>query len=248
MLIGGLQKITLIDFPGKIAATVFLSGCSFRCPWCYNPELVLPEKIKDHPKIPEKDFFDFLKDRKNLLEGVCITGGEPTINEDLPDFIKKIKKLDYLVKLDTNGSNPKMLKELIADKLIDYVAMDIKAPREKYNETIGMFEQCQPIDPNSSLNCWSQKILDNVEESVNILKEGNVDFEFRTTIIPTFHKKEDIVKIVRWISPAKKYFLQNFRPEKTVNPEFLKIKPYTLKYILGIQKAIAPFFEVCQVR
>jgi len=113
MLIGGLQKLTLIDYPGKLAATVFLIGCNFRCPWCYSRELVLPEEIKKQPQIPEKDFFAFLKKRKGLLEGVVICGGEPTIQRGLPDFIKKIKKVGYAVKLDTNGSNPKMLKNLI---------------------------------------------------------------------------------------------------------------------------------------
>lgn len=153
MKIGGLQKTTLIDFPGKLACTVFISGCNFFCPWCYSPELVLPEKIKSqlHPhtkrgkkafalqdsetprygvgaRISEKEVFDFLKSRKGLLEGVVICGGEPTMNKELPEFIKKIKDLGFLVKLDTNGSNPEMLEELIDKKLIDYVAMDIKAP------------------------------------------------------------------------------------------------------------------------
>jgi len=128
MLLGGLQKTTLIDYMGKIAATVFLVGCNFRCPWCYSSELVLPEKIKNQPEISEKDFFEFLESRKGLLEGVVVCGGEPTINKDLPDFIKKIKKMGFLIKLDTNGSNPQMIKKLIDDELIDYVAMDIKAP------------------------------------------------------------------------------------------------------------------------
>ncbi|MBU3934821.1 anaerobic ribonucleoside-triphosphate reductase activating protein, partial [Patescibacteria group bacterium] len=123
MKIGGLQRTTLIDYPGKIAATVFLSGCNFFCPWCYSPELVLPEKIKKQPKVSEKEFFAFLKERQGLLGGVVICGGEPTMQKGLPDFIKKIKKLGFSVKLDTNGSNPRMLKDLIDKKLIDYVAM-----------------------------------------------------------------------------------------------------------------------------
>ena len=136
MTIGGLQKLTLIDYPGKIACTVFLFGCNFKCPWCYNPELVLPEKIKKQTGISEKEFFNFLENRKGLLQGVVICGGEPTINQDLPKFIKKIKKMGYAVKLDTNGSNPKMLKELISKKLIDYVAMDIKFPQNRYSELL----------------------------------------------------------------------------------------------------------------
>jgi len=234
--ISGEQKTTLIDYPGRVAATVFLSGCNFRCPWCYSPELVLPEKIKKQPKISEEGFFKFLKERKGLLDGVVICGGEPTINNNLPDFIKKIKKLGYLIKLDTNGSNPRMLKNLIDKKLIDYVAMDVKLPKERYCEIAGM------------LDCQDNEILKNIEKSINILKEGMVDYEFRTTVVPTIHKKEDIIKIAKWIRGAKRYYLQNFRPEKTIDKKFEKIKPYPQEYLLGIQKAIAPFFEICQAR
>ncbi|XOB46652.1 MAG: anaerobic ribonucleoside-triphosphate reductase activating protein [Candidatus Nealsonbacteria bacterium] len=236
MQIGGLQKLTLIDFPGRLAATVFLTGCDFRCPFCYSAELVLPEKIKNQPKLSQKEFFDFLKDRKGLLKGVVICGGEPTINRNLAQFIKKIKDLGYLVKLDTNGSNPVMLKTLIGKKLIDYVAMDVKAPKEKYKEVVGL------------LGCWTDKILRNIEKSINILKESKIDFEFRTTVIPNLLKKEDILKIAHWIKPAPKYFLQNFKPEKTIDPKFEKIKPYPQEYLLEIQKAISPFFDICQIR
>ena len=231
MQIGGLQKLTLIDYPGRLAATVFLCGCNFRCPWCYSSELVLPEKIKNQPKISEKEFFDFLKERKTLLEGLVLCGGEPTYHKELPDLIKKIKKLGFLVKLDTNGSNPKMIKKLIDNKLIDYVAMDVKLPKEKYPKIYG-----------------KRVKIKNIEESIKILKNEKIDSEFRTTVVPTILKKEDILKIARWISPAKKYFLQNFRPEKTVDPKFEKIKPYPQEYLLEIQKAISPFFETCQVR
>jgi len=234
--IGGLQKLTLIDFPGRLAATVFLLGCDFRCPFCYSGELVLPQKIKSQPKISKREFFDFLKERKELLEGVVICGGEPTINKDLPRFIKKIKNLGYLVKLDTNGSDSKMLKFLIDKNLIDYVAMDIKAPKEKYGKVIGLSK------------FGTARMLKKVERSINILKEGKINFEFRTTIVPTLLEKKDILKITRWITPAKRYFLQNFKPEKTIDPKFEKIKPYPQEYLLEIQRAISPFFETCQVR
>jgi len=231
MKIGGLQKTTLIDFPGRVAATVFLVGCNFSCPWCYSSEIVLPEKIKDHPTLPEKEFFKFLKERKGLLEGVVICGGEPTINEDLPSFIKKIKKMGYLVKLDTNGSNPKMLEGLIKKKLIDYVAMDIKVPKGRYKEVLG------------------DKIkVEDIEKSIKILNNSKIDFEFRTTIVPTIHQKGDILEIARWISPAKKYFLQNFRAERTIDPAFVEIRPYPQEWLLEVQKIIAPFFEICQIR
>jgi len=231
MKIGGLQKLTLIDWPGKLACTVFLTGCNFHCPWCYSRELVLPEEIKKQLKIPEKDFFNFLKKRKELLEGVVLCGGEPTINKELPIFAKKIKKLGFLVKLDTNGSNPKMIKELIDKELIDYVAMDIKLPKERYSEIFAR----------------KAKIKD-IEKTIKILKEAKIDYEFRTTIVPTIHQKEDILKIAHWIKPAPKYYLQNFRPEKTIDSSFERIKPYSESYLLEIQKAISPFFETCQIR
>ncbi len=228
MIIAGLQKLTLIDYPGKLAATVFLAGCNFRCPWCYSSELVLPKKIKKQPKISEKEFFYFLEKRKGMLEGIVLCGGEPTINKDLPEFIKKIKKVGYSIKLDTNGSNPKMLRELINKKMIDYVAMDVKLPKEKYAKLYSKIE--------------------NIEKSIKILKENKIDSEFRTTVVPSVLEKDDILKIAKWISPAKKYYLQNFRAEKTIDPKFEKIKPHPDKYLLDIQKIISPFFEVCEIR
>jgi len=256
MEIGGLQKLTLIDYPGRVAATVFLCGCNFRCPWCYSPELVLPEKIKRHlypvksrkagspeakfngARIPEKDFFDFLKKRKGLLKGVVICGGEPTIHKDLPKFIKKIKKMGYLVKLDTNGSNPMMLKELITNKLVDYVAMDVKQAQNSKLKT-----------QNYDRAAGAKVDLNKIKKSVEILKNSKIDFEFRTTVVPGIHTKEDIVEIAKWIGgPKIKYYLQNFRPEKTLDPKFEKIKPYPQEYLIEIQRVIAPFFAICQVR
>lgn len=231
MKIGGLQEVTLIDYPGRIACTVFILGCNFRCQFCYSPELVIPEKIKNQPRIKKADFFNFLKERKNLLEGVVICGGEPTINNDLPNFIREIKKYNYLVKLDTNGSNPSMLTKLIRMKLIDYIAMDIKAPKERYSQITG-----------ASLD------VSRIERSIKILKESKIDYEFRTTMIPGLLREEDILKIARWIGPGGKYFLQNFRPEKTLNPEFKRIHPYNEDYLLEIKKAIEPFFDVCRIR
>ncbi len=198
MKIGGLQKLTLIDFPGRISCTVFLMG---------------------------------LKRRKELLEGVVVCGGEPTLNKDLPKFVRKIKKLRYLVKLDTNGSNPEMLKRLIADGLINYVAMDVKLPKERYPKI------------------FRKKLeIGDIEKSIEILKQGKVDYEFRTTMVPTVLDKEDILKIAQWLSPAPKYFLQNFRPEKTIDPGFEKIKPYSEDYLSECCQAVSPFFETCQIR
>ena len=232
MIIAGLQKLTLVDYPEKLACTIFLAGCNFRCPWCYNPELVLPEKIKDSSQITKKDFFDFLKYRKNLLDGVVICGGEPTLNDDLPIFCKKIKKMGYAIKLDTNGSNPEMISNLVDEKLIDYIAMDIKAPKEKYKEATGA-----KID------------IKQIQKSIDILKKGGVNYEFRTTMIPKLLSKKDIIEIVQWIGPARKYCLQNFQKERdTVNPEFKGINPCLKEYLSDIQNIISPYFEICEVR
>jgi len=237
MKIGGLERLTLIDYPGKVAATVFTVGCNFRCPYCYSSEIVIPEKIENQPIIPEQEFFDFLEDRKGLLEGIVVCGGEPTIHQDLPDFIKKIKEKGFLVKLDSNGSNPKALDSLIRNKLIDYVAMDIKGPKEKYGLMTGLNDQ------------WSKIMMEKIEKSINILKSNKVDYEFRTTVVPDVLKKEDIFKIANWIKPAKKYYLQSYITEKaTIDPEFMKKKPYSEEFLLEIQKEISPFFDICKVR
>lgn len=192
MRIDGLQKMTLLDFPGKVACTVFLGGCNFRCPFCHNALLVtdLPQK----PDYTADEILDFLKKRQGLLDGVAITGGEPLINSELSDFIKEIRKLGYSVKLDTNGSFPDRLKKIVGDGLVDYVAMDIKNCREKYTQTVGL----------SALD------VSKIEESVDFLKSGAVDCEFRTTVVREFHTVEDIRKAAEWISGAKRYFLQNF--------------------------------------
>lgn len=232
MVIGGLQKLTLIDYPGKLACTVFLAGCNFRCPWCYSSELVLPAKIKKQPKISEKEFLQFLDSKKGLLEGVVICGGEPTLNKDLLEFILKIKEKGFSIKLDTNGSNSEMLKELLAKKMVDYVAMDIKAPLEpKYQVAAGV-----------KIN------IENILNSIELIKNSQTDYEFRTTIVPGIHKKEDILAIARFLSGAKKYYIQNFRPEKNIDKSFEKIAPYPDEYVLDIVKAVSPFFGECQMR
>src|SRR3989344_4347363 len=231
MIIAGLQKTTLIDYPGKIACVVFLAACNFRCPWCYSSELVLPLKIAKQPRISEKYFFDFLKERKGMLEGVVICGGEPTINKDLPGFIKKIKKMGFLVKLDTNGSNPEILEKLIKEKLVDYIALDIKASARKYRKATGV-----------------KTNLEKIKKSIDIIKNSGVDYEFRTTVVPGVHNKEDILEIAKWIRGVRRYYLQNFRAEKTLDPDLEKVKPYLQEFLLEIQTAISPFFEVCQIR
>jgi len=175
-----------------------------------------------------------------MLDGVVICGGEPTINRDLPQFLEKIKKMGFLIKLDTNGSNPSMIEDLINKDLIDYAAMDIKAPLNE--EKSG--------DKNKYERATGVKIdLDKIKKSIDILKQGRVDFEFRTTVVPLFHSKKDILEIAQWIKGKNvKYYLQNFRPEKTVDANFQKTKPYSEEYLKEIVEEISPFFKVCAVR
>lgn len=191
MLINGFQKMTLLDFPGKVACTVFLGGCNFRCPFCHNAGLVLGSNPESYT---EEEILSYLEKRKGLLDGVCITGGEPTLRPDLLPFIEKVKALGFAVKLDTNGTNPALLKELLDNALVDYVAMDIKNSFEKYPETCGL----DGMD------------LDSVKESIALLIGGKVDFEFRTTVVSPLHTPEDIEALAKEISGAEKYFIQNF--------------------------------------
>ena len=191
MNIAGLQKMTLLDYPGRIACTVFLPGCNLRCPFCHNASLVLPEREKD--SISENELFEFLSSRRKKLDGVCVTGGEPTLYIDLPDLLGRIKDMGFQVKLDTNGTSPKMLGQIIDAGLCDYVAMDIKNSPSKYTAT------CGGID-----------VLEKVRESAAILMEGKIDYEFRTTVMHPYHAPEDLRQIGRWLKGAKRYFIQNF--------------------------------------
>ena len=191
MVIGGLQKLTLLDYPGKVACTVFLPGCNLRCPYCHNSSLVIPERISGG--IPEEELMAFLRKRQGKLDGVCITGGEPTIHRELPNLIGRIRDLGYLVKLDTNGSNPKMLESLISEGLLDYVAMDIKNSPEAYAKT-----------------CGGISILETASRSMELLKQNRIDYEFRTTVCKPFHTEESMRELARWIQGAKRYFIQNF--------------------------------------
>ncbi|MBQ6935551.1 MAG: anaerobic ribonucleoside-triphosphate reductase activating protein [Clostridia bacterium] len=191
MLIKGFQKLTLLDFPGKTACTVFTGGCNFRCPFCHNAGLVTK---MDNEIIPEREVFEHLKKRQGILDGIAITGGEPLLQGDIEEFLRKVRELDYAIKLDTNGSFPEKLESIIENGLCDYVAMDIKNCKEKYPETIGM--------NNFDINA--------IEKSIAVLKKGKVPFEFRTTVTKNFHTIMDIENIGKWISGVENYFIQNF--------------------------------------
>lgn len=217
MQIHGFQKTTLLDYPGHIAATIFLGGCNFCCPFCHNKDLVLrPNEV---PTIAEAAVFSVLKKRQGILDGVCITGGEPTLQPDLSDFIKEIKKLGYLVKLDTNGYRPAVLKKLCEEHLIDYVAMDIKHAPDKYNMIANVPEFS--IEP--------------IRESVEFLKNGPIPCEFRTTVIKEFHKEEDFSAIGKWLEGAEQYFLQSYKEsEQVISPGFHAYAKEELKHFCSI--------------
>ena len=192
MIIDGFEKLTLLDYPGCIACIIFTRGCNYSCSYCQNSSLI--NNIKKPGKITEDEVINFLMQRKGKLEGIVISGGEPTIQKDLKSFIEKIKKIGFKVKLDTNGSNPKLLQELIDERLVDYVAMDIKNDLDNYEEVT----KCK-VNKNS------------IKESISILLKGKVDYEFRTTIIKDYHKIDNIKNIIKLINGCKKYYIQNFK-------------------------------------
>ncbi len=230
MKILGLQKLTLLDFPGRVAAIVFTGGCNFRCPFCQNSSLVLaPQSV---PEIDEEEFRDFLRRRRGLLDGICVTGGEPTLHADLPKFLASIKEAEYLVKLDTNGTNPAMLESLLEDGLLDYVAMDIKAGPKNYARVCGLSvlseastnrvssataSACSDssgaaADGNGSGQAASiDHLLANVRRSVDLLMHSGIDYEFRTTVVKGLHSADDFKEIAAWLSGCRAYFLQAFR-------------------------------------
>ena len=227
MKIGGLQKFSLIDYPGKIACSIFLSGCDFRCRFCHNPELVFNEESN----FSEKEVLDFLEKRKGKLEGVCITGGEPLINNDLIEFLKKIKNLGYEIKIDTNGSNPELLKKIIENKLVDYIALDIKADKDNYNLISGT-----EIDTKK------------IEESLRIIINSGIDYEVRTTAVRNYNNLE---KIGKWLSnfKIKKYVIQNFViRDKLIDNNFKKIKQYSEEELNEIKEVIKEYYEIVEIR
>ena len=236
MNIAGVQKFTLLDFPSKVACIVFTPGCNFRCPYCYNSDFVIPEKIEEIKDIfiPENIFFNFLKTRNGFLDGVVISGGEPTLQVDLIDFINKIKELGYKVKIDTNGTNPKIILELIEEKIIDYVAMDVKAPIEKYQSITNVLVN-----------------IDNILESINIIKDSNIEYEFRTTIIKEQLSQEDLEHIAKMIEGSKKYYLQKFRNNSVIlDPSFKDMNSYSDKELEDICRVIKEKYNIsiCEFR
>lgn len=227
MRIGGLQRCSLIDYPGKISAIVFTIGCNFHCPYCHNPELV----NETATEISEADIFTFLERRRNILDAVTITGGEPTIHSDLIPFIKKIKEIGFLVKLDSNGTNPDVIEAVQNESLVDYIAMDIKSPLDTYSATVA-----RPVD------------IESIKRSIALLIGGTVAYEFRTTVVKTLLSPSDIASIGESIRGAKIHYLQKFVPTKTLNPAFLRKTTYTDEEFEVMRTTMSQYVETCAIR
>jgi pyruvate formate lyase activating enzyme len=229
MKIGGLQKVSLIDYPGKISAIVFTQGCNFRCPYCHNPELV--EQKLYQPCLSEKDILEFFSMRQGKLDAVTITGGEPTLQKGLIPFIQKIRKMGFAIKLDSNGSHPDVLARLIQDKLLDFIALDVKAPAEKYESVVK-----------------SPVAIDVIRESIQIVLKAKIPHEFRTTVVASLLTTKDILAIVREIAGAKRYALQKFQSARTLNKKYIDEKTYSDEEFLKIKKQLEKDVPVIIIR
>lgn len=226
MKIGGVQKLSLIDYPNKICCVVFIAGCNFKCGFCHNPEIV----FENTEFIEEEEFFSFLSSRRNWIDGVCIGGGEPCAS-DIILFVRKIKEMGFLVKIDTNGSFPNVLEYLINGRLVDYIAMDVKAPFDKYKQVV-----------NSDVD------VGDIKKSIKIIKGSGVEYEFRTTCVPKLLSKEDIINIGLSLGKCKKYCLQKFVSQNTLDKNYLNEKTYSEKELNEIKEIIKEKFDVCEVR
>jgi len=230
MNIRGIDKTSLIDYPGKICAVLFCGGCNLRCGFCHNPEIVLNSTSLD--LISNDEILEFLKKRKNLIDGVTLSGGEPTLSKSIISFTKKIHNLSLMIKLDTNGLNPSVLSELSRNKLIDYVAIDIKTSPSKYNRL-------------------ADKKVDFalIQDSIGVLQKAGIDFELRTTCIPGFAEMDDFWEIKKYIKTVNKYFLQQFISKiPLIDESYRSLQPYTVNYLLQLKEFVSSFAEICEVR
>lgn len=250
MYLSAIQRLTLLDYPEHVACTVFTPGCNFRCHYCHNSQFVLPEKLQkiQDDFIPEKVFFSFLEKRKEKLEGVCITGGEPTIHKDLPNFITQIKAMGFLVKLDTNGTNPEMLKKLFDEKLLDYVAMDVKAI-QNYELRIKNYESDTDETTRQDAFCGVPVDMDSIKKSRDLIMSSGIEYEFRTTLVKQFHTDEEFLRILEFVKGAKKYCLQNFRnTTECLDPKWNKYSGFTKEELEERKKLAEKFVEKCEIR
>lgn len=219
MNICGYQKTTLLDYPGHVAATIFTGGCNFRCPFCHNSDLVVNFTMS--PCISQEEIFAFLKKRKNVLSGICITGGEPTLQADLAEFIENVRSFGYKIKLDTNGYRPEVIADLLAKNLLDYIAMDIKAGFSNYSTVCGI----------SNLN------IDNIKESISIIENSDIEYEFRTTVVKELHTAQDFHEITEMLSSKSPYYIQSFQDSGNIlTPALSSCDKETLEYFLSIMK------------
>jgi len=224
----GIEKLSLVDYDGKVAATVFTGTCNFKCGFCHNGPLVT--SVDKLEITPLEEVFDYLKKRKGIIEGICVTGGEPTLQKDLPEFCESLKKLNLAVKVDTNGTNPDMVKLLANEKLVDYFAMDIKNDKENYAEIIGY----KTFDTSK------------IQRTIDFFLSGGADYEFRTTLIAEYHKKENIVRIGEWIKGANKYFMQKFKATDTcISKDLHGVEENDAKEFL---KSVSPFVKKASLR
>ncbi len=232
MKIGGLQKTSAIDYPGQLTAILFTQGCNLKCPYCHNPELISLKS--DSPEFDKEKFFSFLEKRKNILDAVTITGGEPTLQKDLISFIKKIKDMNYLIKLDSNGLKPKILSRLINHNLLDYLAVDIKLPAELYGK----------LDAQMDLD----KIKNNLQETIEIIEKAKLDYEFRTTVVPGLHSKSSFERTVKQIKGCQKFYIQNFRPHKTLNKSFENKRRFTARELNEFKEIAKKYVKNVYIR
>jgi pyruvate formate lyase activating enzyme len=231
--IKGFIETSFVDFEGKILSVLFIGGCNFKCPYCHNPELIqAPHPLE---AIPLETINHYLREHKDFIDGVCLSGGEPLLYEEVKESLGNFKRLGFLIKLDTNGTYPHLLRRIIDQRLVDYVAMDIKAPLtfSRYSQSVGVKER---------------SLFEGVIRSIEILMRGDVDYEFRTTVVPALHTEKEIEEIASYIKGAKRFVLQNFRPHHTLHPTYEKIKPYSIEEIRRMGKIVAKYVEEVKIR
>ncbi len=230
MRIAGLAKTSLLDWDGNVTAVIYLPGCNFRCPVCHNRELVLePDRVDE---VPWKEVEDFINDNREFLDGVVVTGGEPTIHKDLPELLRKLRRLDVKIKLDTNGSRPDVLESLIGEGLVDFIAMDLKAPLDSKYDTVAGVE----VD------------LSAIKRSIEIIMSSGIDYEFRTTVVPVLLKDNDYERIASYVGTAKRYALQHFRPKNTLDPNFSVLDPIPEARMKAIAEKCKPYVRRVVIR
>ena len=246
MLIAGVEKLTTLDYPGRGAAGVFTPGCNFRGGFCHTPHLVDPHRspVSTSDFISEEAFFNFLEQRKGLLEGVCISGGEPTIQPDLVEFVLKIKKNGFLVKIDTNGANSKMLENLIKEKAVDFLAMDIKTSLPNYKDLVGL---------NLDIGCRTstsdvEVVLREVKKSKELIQNSGLSYEFRTTAIKEVHNFKIFEEIGEWINGASDYYIQNFRNKTVLDEKYEKMSGFSDEELLAIKSLMEMYVKHCGIR